>query len=182
VIKDLFSPEQIVYLKDFFGNLKKTRSTVSVEDVDVMGLPVFEYVIQNKTLGKIIVDITGNDLREDIVKTIHDKIPAEWGIGKPLSVAYTEYSKAYGEPELVMHKDRSDNLLVDYQLEANTEWPLYLDEDRREVALSDNDALVFEPYNQFHGRPAKVFNEGEYVAMIFFYFVYNGNKEEYKNL
>jgi hypothetical protein len=182
VIKDLFSKEQVESLKEFFSDLKRTRPMVSAEDADIQQLHTFEYVINNKSLGKIIIDITGSDIPEDIVKTIQDKVPSEWGIGKPLSLAYTEYAVAYGKPELVMHRDRADNLLVDYQLESNTQWPLQLDEDKRLVTLSDNDALVFEPYNQLHGRPEKQFKGDEFVTMLFFYFVYNGNKEEYKNL
>lgn len=182
VIRNLFSDDEIKQLKDFFANQKATRKVVSTEDADVNQYHTFEYTINNQTLGKIIIDITGADIPANIVKTIHDKVPQEWGIGKPLSLAYTEYSKAYGTPVLHMHKDRADNLLIDYQLEANTAWPLVLDDDKREIILEDNDALVFEPYNQLHGRPTKNFNDGERVAMLFFYFVYNGNKEEYKNL
>lgn len=182
VIKDLFSPEEIKQLKDFFAHEKATRKMLSLEDAEVSKYHTFEYTIQNKTLGKIIVDITGADIPDNIIKTIHSKVPAEWGIGKPLSLAYTEYSAEHGKPVLHMHKDRADNLLVDYQLDANTEWPLILDEDKREVILQNNDALVCEPYNQLHGRPEKKFNEGEVVTMLFFYFVYNGNKEEYKYL
>lgn len=182
VIRNLFSPEEIAQLKDFFANEKATRKMVSAEDADVNQYHTFEYTINNQTLGKIIIDITGSDIPDNIVKTIQSKVPEHWGIGKPLSLAYTEYSKAYGKPVLPVHKDRADNLLVDYQLETNTEWPLILDEDHREVILQDNDALVCEPYNQLHGRPEKTFNDGEKVAMLFFYFVYNGNKEEYKYL
>ena len=59
VIRNLFSPEEIAQLKDFFANEKATRKMVSLEDAEVNQYHTFEYTINNKTLGKIIIDITG---------------------------------------------------------------------------------------------------------------------------
>jgi hypothetical protein len=81
-----------------------------------------------------------------------------------------EYSLKYGEPSLSPHFDGdSTDLIVNYQLEANTDWPVGLDTEI--VKLDNNSALLFNPNTSVHWRPVKKFEEGEYVRMIFFRFI-----------
>lgn len=81
-----------------------------------------------------------------------------------------EYSSKYGEPSLSPHFDGdSTDLIVNYQLEANTDWPVGLDTET--VKLDNNSALLFNPNTSVHWRPVKKFEEGEYVRMIFFRFI-----------
>lgn len=94
---------------------------------------------------------------------------------------YVEYNKLYGEPKLEPHYDRDFNeLIVDYQFESNTKWPLGADE--KIFSLEDNGALMFNPNQSAHWRPQKTFKDGEYVRMIFFRFFVYGQTSDYSHL
>jgi hypothetical protein len=81
----------------------------------------------------------------------------------------TTYSLEYGEPELPPHFDGdSTDLILNYQLESNTDWPVGVDQEI--VKLEDNSAIMFNPNVKIHWRPRKLFNKDEYVTMIFFRF------------
>ena len=65
-----------------------------------------------------------------------------------------------------MHFDgNKNNVCFDYQLKSNTEWPIIVENE--EYILKDNDALLFDPGYQLHGRPDKVFMDDDYVNMFF---------------
>ena len=95
--------------------------------------------------------------------------------------ACVEYSAKYGEPGLPPHFDGDPtDLIVNYQLEANTDWPLGLD--TKTVKLDNNSALLFNPNTSIHWRPIKKFKEGEYVKMIFFRFIDPVNPTDNSNV
>ncbi len=80
-----------------------------------------------------------------------------------------EYSLEYGKPDLPPHFDGDDtDLIVNYQFESNTDWPLGIDAEL--IELEDNSALLFNPNSNVHWRPLKTFEKDEYVKMIFFRF------------
>jgi len=88
---------------------------------------------------------------------------------------FVRYSNEYGVPILVPHMDRItpnekiyNKLTLDYQLDSNTEWPIYVED--QEFVLKDNQALAINVTENVHWRGAKKFNDGEYVDMIFFHF------------
>jgi hypothetical protein len=83
------------------------------------------------------------------------------------SMTYVEYNKKYGTPNLPPHLDGDNSdVIVNYQLSSNTSWGIGLETEL--YTLEDNSALVFNPNKNIHWRPEKIFNEDEYVKMIFF--------------
>lgn len=120
--------------------------------------------VQNVSLGKVMI-------RLDLPQSITDKVLSLCKEHDPAityhGATYTEYDGKYGVPRLSKHRDRFKHfLLLDYQLDANTSWPLYVEDSQYD--LSNNSAILFYPGDQFHGRIDKSFENGEYVKMIFF--------------
>jgi hypothetical protein len=91
------------------------------------------------------------------------------------------YSSEYGQPDLPPHFDGDDNdLIVDLQLDSNTDWSLGLDE--HVYKMKDSCALAFNPNKYAHWRPHKEFKDGEYVTMLFFRFYNPIRKSDYSHL
>lgn len=91
----------------------------------------------------------------------------------PMVLALTDqpmaviYSKEYGQPNLPPHFDGdTHDLVVDFQLDSNTDWHLGLDSEL--YTMKDNRALAFNANKFIHWRPHKEFEDGEYVIMLFF--------------
>lgn len=85
-------------------------------------------------------------------------------------VTYSEYNNKHLNPNLPKHKDpnyEDGSLTFDYQLEANVDWPICIEDDC--YTLQNNQALTFDPKNQWHYRPDMAFSDGEYVRIVFFY-------------
>jgi len=88
------------------------------------------------------------------------------------------YGAEYGTPNLPPHFDGDTNdLIINFQLSSNTSWPLGLDLET--YNMEDNSALIFNANTNIHWRPNKVFNDGEYVQMIFFRFYKINNRTDY---
>ena len=107
------------------------------------------------------------------------------GVTTPLRMLeppqYVEYGSEYGTPWLQPHVDGDFNdFIIDYQLEANTEWPLGADTEV--YPLEDNEGLLFNPNMTIHWRPRKTFKPGEYVRMLFFRFHNPENYSDYSHL
>lgn len=119
-------------------------------------------IIHNTHVGKIMFDINV----PDSVKIKVQNIASENGFILPFHrAAYAEYSAEWGTPELVDHLDSAELFMVDYQLSSNTNWGLVIDGNLYD--LKDNEGITFLPKKQMHGRPEKVFKDGEYVRMLF---------------
>lgn len=87
-----------------------------------------------------------------------------------LSPSGAEYSNKYGKPDLGPHYDGDwTDIVVDFQLESNTEWPIGVE--LQTYTLADNSAIAFNPNKGVHWRTHKTFNDGEFVRMIFFRFI-----------
>jgi hypothetical protein len=83
---------------------------------------------------------------------------------------YVEYSSAYGEPCLPVHTDSvHSKLVIDYQLESNINWSIYVD--GNQFNLKDNDGLTINVNSQAHWRPQRKFSDGESLKMVFFHFI-----------
>jgi hypothetical protein len=136
--------------------------------------------------GRISKGIDINSLREDILEVIFDSlknitdtefVPTDWG--------FTRYENKYGKPILHPHVDgNKTEIIVDYQLETNIDWPIYIGGDK--YCLKDNNAAIFSGSEIPHWRPNIEFKDGDFVTMIFFHFVtrsfFEKNEEEQSNL
>lgn len=167
-IKNLFEPEEKAQIARLIEDEKAKRKLFVWNEFAGEKFPQeiiddSDYMIQNISLGKIMFNITiPESIKEKLVKTAK-YLGADVGY---FCATYTEYSGKYGKPVLTPHKDRQDFCLIDYQLDANTSWPLYIDD--QEYDLSNNDGLIFFPARSTHGRIEKDFTNDDYVKMIFF--------------
>jgi len=94
---------------------------------------------------------------------------------------YVEYNSKYGQPNLPPHFDAdTNNLVIDYQLTANTSWDLGVD--LKSYPLENNSALIFNANEYVHWRPHKIFKDQEYVKMIFIRFFDPKNIPDYSHL
>jgi hypothetical protein len=85
-----------------------------------------------------------------------------------VGTAYCEYNLKHGNPFLPMHFDKNkNNVCFDYQLSSNTSWPITIKD--KDYLLENNDAILFDPGYELHGRPEKTFNENEYINMFFIF-------------
>jgi hypothetical protein len=87
-------------------------------------------------------------------------------------IVMVDYSNRDGLiPRLPYHKDNgvTKKYTLDYQYNSNIDWPLGVDD--KEFILKPNDILTFLGSNQYHGRPDRIFKDGEFVENIFFQFV-----------
>jgi hypothetical protein len=77
-------------------------------------------------------------------------------------------------PLLFPHTDffLSPRVTLDYQFRANTEWGIVVDNQEAvsEYILEDNELLSFSGTNQVHWRNKKVFEDDEFMEMLFFHF------------
>lgn len=97
------------------------------------------------------------------------------------SITYVEYSSKYGTPSLPPHYDGDNNdLIINYQFDSNTKWDLGVNFETYEI--KNNSALVFNPNKTAHWRPNKIFNDGDFVKMIFFRFAKKENPTDYSDL
>ena len=147
--KDFFNQDMI----DYFKNYKNKNEPHIIEVMNGRALTAFvdlpEYI--NQYLLSRVSEYVGDEVFSS-------------------SSSLCVYSSRYGTPKLEPHTDTGvTEFVIDYQLESNTEWPLYLNGE--EVVLKDNEALLFSAQDICHWRKRRDFKEGEELTMLFFYFV-----------
>jgi hypothetical protein len=135
----------------------------------------------NPTLGRIQASDfhLPQALYDKLINLVKDVSGRDLAIVTP--PLFVEYNLEYGQPNLRPHFDGDYNeYILNFQLTANTVWPLGVDLDIYE--LSNNSAVLFQPNKNIHWRPKKVFSQGEYVRMIFFRFFDSENQSDYSYL
>lgn len=185
-IKDVFLKSEI----DFFNNIindinAPTRSDGSyiynTEDPD-------SNIKVSKYLGRLEVSDCFMPIPQEIHKKLSNISSVFFDSPHDLSsIVFVEYSNLYGEPNLPPHFDGDRNdLIINYQLSSNTSWDVGVG--LKNYQLEDNTALLFNGNTNIHWRPKKIFNDGEYVKMLFFRFckiedpsVYPDLSDEIKN-
>jgi len=81
----------------------------------------------------------------------------------------TKKNERIYRPSLFPHYDETflePRFTFDYQLDANIDWPLVVAPDT-EFVLENNQALTFSGTHQIHWRKPTIFNDDQYVQMIF---------------
>ncbi len=99
---------------------------------------------------------------------------AAWQYGDP-SLQFTHQTSFIYKPELggttqcPPHTDgHQTQFSMDYQVEANVEWPLWVEGEK--YVLQDNDVLIMSGRSQVHWREEKHLQEGEYCDMFILHF------------
>lgn len=80
-------------------------------------------------------------------------------------------------PNLFPHFDPFDEkkYTFDLQLDTNTSWDIFVEEEK--FSLDNNNALVFSGTHEIHWRAPKVFEEDEFLEMLFCHLnIKNGGK------
>lgn len=168
-VSNVFSEEQIAYLNSYISD-ELSKRTVYVWDEhktretfpEEVFMDTSKY-LNNVSLGKILLELkVRQDIKDRVVEIAKDNgFDVEY-----FDATYTEYSAKYGRPNLESHTDFQHFCLMDYQLEANISWPLYIEDITYD--LKDNEAITFIPSELVHGRIDKEFEDGDVVKMIFF--------------
>jgi hypothetical protein len=150
IIKNLFNEDQVSYIKNNISSISDDNYVVeSSLGRKLTGL-FFDSSINNFVLN-IAKEISGLDL-----------VVSDFG--------YSTYSSKYGTPNLTPHIDaNATDLVIDYQVDGNIEWPIYVE--GNEFILKNNDAVFFYGTSQAHWRSIKKFNENDFISVIFFHFV-----------
>lgn len=162
-ILNLFSEEDVITIQNALDSLPKSSSSIK----ENLGRLSVEGVVLPRPLIDKLVDLVNDFSGNKLTFT-----------NPPL---YVEYNNKYGEPHLPPHYDGDYNdLIIDYQLSSNTEWPLGVN--LQSIPLEDNSALMFNANTNIHWRPHKTFKDGEYVKMIFFRFFSEETTSDYSYL
>lgn len=133
-----------------------------------------DVVMIDRENGRLMAEILPTP--EHIIEKLKTIIREQYGECEYISTVYAEYSSNTGNPKLNGHFDsKNDTTLIDYQLNANTKWPITID--GKNYELVDNQAVLLRPLKQFHGRPQKNFQKYEFVKMLFFFFNKPTNRE-----
>jgi len=83
---------------------------------------------------------------------------------------FDEESNTLLRPNLIPHCDltfEEPRFTFDYQVGGNTQWDLVVEE--KDFSLKNNQALTFSGTHQVHWRKPKIFEDDEYIDMIFFH-------------
>lgn len=134
----------------------------------------------DEALGRLLVDWVPvpEDIRILLLNTVNQHFNTNFSTY--YEVLFAQYSIEYGTPNLPPHFDGDDTeLILDYQLESNTDWPIGLDTSL--YTLKDNQALAFNPNERAHWRMRKTFKDGEYVNMLFFRFYTDNDRKDYSH-
>jgi hypothetical protein len=116
------------------------------------------------------------NLNKNLYAKLNSIVKEVWDVSLIFGgVNYVEYNKEFGVPFLPPHFDGdSSELIVNFQLSSNTTWQVGVDLEL--FTLEDNSAILFHPNESVHWRPNKIFNNGEYVKMMFFRYSANPPK------
>ena len=163
-------------------NIKKYNNIFTEKELELLNFKFNYSQISDKkdanirvdsNLGRLLV-ATIEDLPESLLEKIN-KIAQEMYSIKIILCGITavEYNSKYGKPNLPPHYDGDSNeLIVNFQLLSNTSWDIGLD--LKLYSLEDNSAILFNPNETVHWRPHKIFQNGEFVKMVFFRFARKG--------
>jgi len=164
-ISNIFTPEQIEYLHKIIDSTE-----IPLDENGEYISYISEGIGICKELGRLQLGGIGHKLTDDIVYRLREIVTEITDIKLNMSHAVcVVYSRKYGKPNLPPHRDGDTNdLIINFQLEANTSWDLGLN--FKTYSLEDNSALIFNGNTEIHWRVHKDFQDGEFVKMIFIRF------------
>jgi hypothetical protein len=168
------------------------KNFLSDEEVEVIRA-IIKYQKTAKDLGTfysplILPDLSRMQIEVMYPPTIQRKIEvlASNLVGEDVFMShnsYLSYNKEHNEatnPKLPVHYD-SDNyfskLTIDYQLGANIDWPIVIENES--FNLQYGDLLVFWGAGQVHWREPVLFKEGDYTEVLTMHF---STREDFEKL
>lgn len=161
-------------------SINKVNELFSSQELEILQrLIESDTPTDDETLGRVRLTFNiPNDIYHRLSKMVSEMYDRNLVISR---VLFVEYSNQHGQPNLPPHMDGDNtDVVIDYQLSANTRWDLGVD--MKTYELEDNSALFFNPNTTVHWRPHKVFKDGEYVKMIFFRLCDPENPSDYSHM
>lgn len=172
-LKDVFTKNERAEIYSSINKELSSRETVEWDDASMGGTHKENLIrIKRKGLGRLEINNLPlpNTIIQKIFRISQQIYQLDVSYPKNISgITYVEYNPKYGEPVLNVHKDNGTcGLILDYQLESNTSWEFGVE--KTLYTLEDNELIAMYPITHYHWRPKKVWNEGEYIKLIFFEF------------
>lgn len=176
IIDNIFDKVSSEVLQKYINNQFETRDIVNLQKNTIVNT---EISIVQKHNGRLIMHLNAHKIPKDIYQQIFNYALSIDKDVIPHAYIYSRYSKKYGDPKLIPHIDQSNtDFTIDYQLQSNTKWPLIVE--NQEYVLNDGQALFLNSSENYHWRKPKIFNDDEYIDMIFFHFINKNKKNDYK--
>jgi len=149
IIKNIFSNEDFLKIKNFFINKPKNKENFDVS----FGRYTYSDDIVKEYLDKLVV----------LAREIFDS--------KTLVPSYALFAHYQGEhAKLFRHiDDNACTYTLDMCLYQNKPWELYVNE--VPYILNENEALAYYGNDQYHERMPIPDPDSQYVGMLFFHFV-----------
>jgi hypothetical protein len=131
----------------------------------------FKDFLLDKNIGRIRYNLEHSEIPEDMLNAIKE-------VGRSINpnatldiISFVRYSKRYGIPQLVPHYDKPSHVafLIDLQVNSNMDWQICVEEDKNYV-LKNNEALVLDATRQIHWRKPIVFEDDQFLDVMFFTF------------
>lgn len=170
IIKNVFSEEEVEELKSIINDKVNSLPRIDVSSDNPQSVEGHARVTKDG-LGRLTIDylLLPPHIISKVIKLAKENSHYEIFDNSLITVTYAEYSNEYGVPELNPHKDLGNcGLILDYQLDSNIDWPIGINYDS--YSICNNEMLTLYPVDQYHWRPLRKFDDGEFVKVLFFEF------------
>jgi hypothetical protein len=152
IISNIFSDEDI---ETIYEHIEKTPVDKTFDQPDYGHTAYFSWLPEN--IVKKIEDMANNNYHKPLVLR---------------ELSFARYDTRNGRtPLLYPHFDnpfQERRITYDIQVRGTKPWPLVVE--GKSFELKDNEALVFSGTHQIHWREHTIFNDDDYVDMIFCHF------------
>jgi hypothetical protein len=152
-----------------FESIKKIdRNEITLEDDIYTG--TLDVIIDNK-MGRAQMAIPKNCFSDNLVLFL-DELGKKYNPNAEFaSITFCRYAKEYGDPQLMPHIDHPSKIafILDLQIESNVSWPICFE--NTSYVLNDEESILMESTKYPHWREPMLFKDGEYLDMMFMYFM-----------
>lgn len=172
VLNDFLNKTILDDITKYIDEIIKQSSLVETNNNEDISILSTNSILLNKELGRIRINLP-LDLK--IIKFLNEYVQS---YNKFMSIQYAffvEYNNKYGIPFLPPHLDQtSSKTTFNYQLRSNIDWSSFVE--GKEIELKDNSGFWIDVRDQVHWRRPKVFEDGDFLQMIFFHFIDHRNQ------
>jgi hypothetical protein len=170
IIKNFFNDEEVEVLRAIIKYQKNAK------DLDQFYAPM---VLPELSRMQIEV-MYPEHIRRKLEKFASDTVGEEVFMYHNSYLSYNKEHNSTSNPKLPVHYD-SDNyfskLTIDYQLGANLDWPIVIEDES--FNLQYGDLLIFWGAGQVHWREPVLFKEGDNTEVLTMHF---STREDYEKL